>query len=348
MEPWYTTRERVKEALGGSDAGANTNRIDRNIDAASRSIEQRLHRVFHPVHAIKYFPWPDEFAVPYRMWIDHPAQLVELESVSSGGIALDLGDVFPEPANDGPPYDRIELNQGSASAFSVGASAQRDIAAVGLWGYQNAETGVTTLAADATSTIDVADSTAIGTGSLLRIGGERLLVQARRYLATGRLLAGQLNDVASATVLTMDGTAGSPLPGEPIRIDGEYLSVVDTNGAQLLVRRAQQSTVLASHLVGAAIDVPRRLAVQRSVGGTESSTHSASDAVFRWDPPGIVERLCIAETIAMLRSETAGMAPTVGTGDSASELTEVGLKRLWRDAYNALGRKARIRGVSSR
>lgn len=348
MDPWYTTRERVKDALGGSDVGANNTRIDRNIDASSRAIEQRLHRVFWPKHATKYFTWPDAFAAVHRVWIDHPDQLIDLEVLTAGGIELDLFDVFPEPANEGPPYDRIELNRGSRTAFSVGSTEQRDIAAVGLWGYRNDETTVTDVVSESGDVLEVTEASGIGVGSLLRVNGERMLVDGRLNAATGRALASQLNDTASATVLTMDGTAGAPVPGEPILVDGEYMTVIDVNGTALLVRRAQQSSVLATHLVGAAIAAPRRLMVRRAVGGTEQGTHNPGDAVFRWDPPSIVERLCIGETIAMLRSETAGMAPTVGTGESASELTEAGLKRLWRDAYNAIGRKARIRGVSGR
>lgn len=348
MDPWYTTRERVKEALGGSDVGANNTRIDRNIGASSRSIERRLHRVFYPVHTTKYFTWPDPFAAPHRVWLDDPAQLIDLESLTAGGIPVALSDVYPEPVNEGPPFNRIEINQGSRSAFSAGSTEQRDIAAVGLWGYRNDESPATTVTGSTDDTLTVASSMDVGTGALIRVNGERMFVRRRKLTATGRTLAAQLNDVASAGVLTMDGTTGSPEPGEQILVDGEYMAVVDVNGAQLLVRRAQQSTALATHLVGASILAPRELVVDRAFGGTDLTSPAPDDVVHLFEYPEIVQRLCIGETVAMLRSETAGMSSVVGSGESAMELTEKGLARLWRDAYNALGRKARLRAVGGR
>jgi hypothetical protein len=96
---------------------------------------------------------------------------------------------------------------------------------------------------------------------------------------------------------------------EAILIDAERMLITDIAGNNLIVKRGWDGTVLAPHTTGAHVYAPRSLAVRRAVLGTIASTHTLGTAVARWDPPGPVNQLTIAEAL-----NTCSRSRPVGCG----------------------------------
>jgi hypothetical protein len=138
---------------------------------------------------------------------------------------------------------------------------------------------------------------------------------------------------------------GAFAAGETILIDGERMRVDDIAGNTLVVTRAWDGSTIAAHSVGATIYAPRTLTVERGALGTTAATHSSSAAVYRWDAPGPVRQLCVAEAITSLLQGRSGYARTAGTGENEREATGRGLSELRERVYLSHGRKARHRGV---
>ena len=99
----------------------------------------------------------------------------------------------------------------------------------------------------------------------------------------------------------------------------------------------------------APIYAPRTLAVARGALGTTAATHSDEAPVVRWDPPGLVRDLVIAETLNRVTNEQAGYVRTKrasgGLSSNDQGLVARDLPVLRQQVYNAHGRKARHRGV---
>src|SRR5262249_47825977 len=155
-------------------------------------------------------------------------------SLVSGGITIPPSGYLLEPVNDGPPYTHIDINLGTVSAFSAGATWQQSIVATGVWGWSADTTPGGTLAApianSSVTTCTLSDSASVGVGSILLIESERLLVTAKTMLTTGLTL--QAPDLtasqANQTVATTNGAAFTV--GEVILIDAERMLVVDIAG----------------------------------------------------------------------------------------------------------------------
>jgi hypothetical protein len=106
--------------------------------------------------------------------------------------------------------------------------------------------------------------------------------------------------------------------------------------------------VLAAHAAGVDIYAARTLTVTRGVLGTTAATHSTATTIYRWDPPGPVRDLTIAEAITRLSNEQAGYARTRKTGDgggSERAMDTTALPSLRQQVYASHGRKARVRAV---
>lgn len=352
MGIWYATREDVMRAVDSKETARNAAQIDRGLEAASRSIDALCHRTFYPQVATKSFDWPNsQHAAPWRLWLDGN-ELISVSAVTSGGTAISPADVLLEPSAYGPPYNRLELNLSSSAAFGGGDTHQRDISIAGLWaGCAVAESTVGT-AAEALDTsetgidVNAATSAAVGVGSLLRVDSERMQVTGRSQLDTGQNLGGNLDAKASTvSVPVSDGTQFAA--GEVILIDAERMLIVDIAGNTLIVKRAWDGSVLAAHTTGADIYAPRTLTVTRAACGTTAATHSTAAPVYRWDPPGPVQTLAIAEVLNLLGLEQAGYAVALRAGEAGTERTRDvrGLQALRNQVYDAFGRKARLRGV---
>jgi hypothetical protein len=348
--PWYASREEIKAELDVKETARSNARIDRALADATEALHGLCHRVFYPELDTRYFDWPGgQYARPWRLWLD-ASELISVTTLTSGGTTIASSDYFLEPNQYGPPYSRIEIDLDSSAAFSSGDTHQRAIAVTGLFGYRNDETqvGSTAEALDASETgidVDAATSAAVGVGSLLRIDDERLIVRDRAQLDTGQTVGGSgLTNVNNSVTLTVQSGAAFAA-GETILIDGERMRVDDIAGTTLVVTRAWDGSTIAAHNVGATIYAPRTLTVARGALGTTAATHNTSATVYRWDPPGPVRQLCIAEALTDLLQGRSGYARTAGAGESEREVAGRGINDLRTRVYASHGRKARTRAV---
>ena len=347
--PWYATREEIKAELDVKETARSNARIDRALADATDAVHGLCKRVFYPTLATRSWNWPNsQSGTSWRLWLD-ASEVISVTTLTSGGTTIAASDFLLEPNQYGPPYSHIEINLGSNAAFGGGSTHQRDITITGLFGYRNDETtaGTTVEALDTSETgidVDAATSAAVGVGSLLRIDSERVIVTARTNLDTGQTLGGSITNVNNiVTVAVQSGAAFAA--GETILIDSERMLVEDIAGNNLTVRRAWDGSTIAAHTAGAAIYAPRTLTVERGALGTTAATHSSGATVYRWDPPGPVRQLCVAEALTDLLQGRSGYARTAGSGESEREMSGRGLKDLRDRVYASHGRKGRTRAV---
>jgi hypothetical protein len=332
MGSWYTTRESVKRALDSAETARNNGQVDQAIDSASRSVEGLTHRIFRPVLATRYFDWPDlQRGRPWRLWLNG-SELISLTSLTAGGTTIPNTNLLLEPANYGPPFDSIETNIGSTSAFTLANTHQRAIAVTGLFGYSNDEAAAGTLAAAITTvgqtSVNVSDSSLIGVGDVLRVDQERVVVIGKQMLTTGQTL--QTPVAASSSDVTVAVTSGAGYAvDEVLLLDAERMLIVDIAGNNLIVKRAWDGSVLAAH-TGSTIYAARTLAVTRAALGTTAATHLNSAPISRHEVPGLVRQLTIAEALNDLlqgqggyaRIQRAEGAQQSGFGDGLNDIRE--------------------------
>lgn len=348
MGIWYATREDVKSALDFKETARSNGQVDRLIEASSGSIETLTHRKFFPWTGTRYFDWPSsQSGRSYRLWLD-ANELVSIASIVSGGRTIALLDVLLEPSAYGPPFTHLEVNLGAVSAFfDVGSTHQRNIAITGLFAGcpdDSAPAGALAEALDASETsVDVTDSASIGVGQLIRIGDERMTVTGKMMLSTAQALQGALSATnADVTVPVVSGT--SFVVGEVILLDAERMLIVDIAGNNLIVKRAWDGSVLATH-TASTIYAARTLTVERGVLGTTAATHDTATAITKFVVPPLVRQLAIAETITSLQQESAAYGRVVGSGDNARESSGKGIEDLRNQVYDRHGRKVRMRVV---
>ena len=350
---WYATREDVMRALDSKLTARNARQIDRALESASRDVEDLCHRQFYPVQATRYFDWPTrQGATPWILRLDDK-ELISVSTLASGGTVITSDEYNLEPVNYGPPFNRIEINLGGSASFGGGDTYQRNIQVTGLFGYRNTETSVGALAEilDASETgIDVngAASAVLGVGSVLRVDSERMLVTGRTMLDTGQNLGGSglTAQANSVTVAVSDGTQFAV--DEILLIESERMLVVDIAGNNLTVKRAWDGSVLAAHSAGVDIYASRTLTVTRGALGTTAATHANGTTIHRWDPPGPVRDLTIAQATAQLTNEQTGYARTRKSGDggTSERATDATALASLRDrVYKSHGRKGRVRAV---
>ena len=355
MEPVYATREDVQRALDSKLTARNAAQIDRALQSVSRDVEALCHRKFYPETATRSFNWPDsQSPTSWRLWLD-ANDLISVTALVSGGTTITSGDFLLEPDRYGPPYSRLEINLGSSAAFGGGNTHQRDITVTGLWGYRNDETTVGALAAAVSTTtataltVNAAASAELGVGSVVRIDSERMLVTGRTMADTGQNVGGSglTAQQNSVTLAVSDGTAFAA--DEVVLVESERMLIVDIAGNNLTVKRAWDGSVLAAHTAGADIYALRSLTVERGALGTTAATHSNTTAVNRWNPPGPVRQLTIAEAINTVTMEQAGYSKVLRSGESggSSERNrdQKGVERLREQVYRSHGRKGRVRAV---
>lgn len=353
MQPFYATREEIKAELDVKETARSNTRIDRALADATEAVDGLTHRVFYPQLDTRKFDWPPrQGGTSWILRLDSN-ELISVSSLISGGTTITASDYLLRRADDraAPPYTRIEINLAGSGAFGGGDTYQQDIVITGLFGYRNDETstGTTTEALDASETgidVDAATSAAVGVGSLLRIDSERVIVTGRAQLDTGQTLGGSglTNINNSVTVTVQSGAAFAA--GETILIDGERMRVDDIAGNTLVVTRAWDGSTIAAHTVGATVYAPRTLTVERGALGTTAGTHLTAAPVYRWDAPGPVRQLCVAEALTDLLQGRSGYARTAGSGDSERETSGLGLKDLRDRVYGSeLARKGRMRSV---
>jgi hypothetical protein len=351
--PVYATREDVMRAIDAQPSVKSARQIDRALQSASRDIDSLCHRRFYPEQATRGFDWPgSQYRPSWRLWLDDQ-ELISLTSVSSGGTAISPSDVVLYPLS-GAPYNRVETNLGSSAAWGGGDTHQRDITLTGLWGYSLDETTVGALASAVPSTsattvtVNGAASAEVGVGSVLRVDSERMLVTGRAMASTGQTLAADLAVQKNAVSVSVADVSGFAVD-ETILVGAERMLIVDIAGTSLIVERSDGGSVLAAHTTGATIYAPRSLTVARGALGTTAATHTDASSVVRWDPPGLVRDLTIAEALNRMTNEQASYVRTKrasgGLSSNDQGLVARDLPSLREQVYNAHGRKGRSRGV---
>lgn len=348
--PGYATREVVKAALDNGGGSLSDAQIDRLIGTVSREIDLRMHRTFYPWQGTHRFDWPASSGANARMpaWVLELGnrELIELDALTTAGETVALDQVLLEPVNDGPPYTRIELNRGGPAAFYSGDTPQQSVAVTGLFGYRNDETRLTSTAGaiDADTTVVHVDAAAgIGTGSLLRLGDERVLVTGRAWIDTGATITAPLADRANDAVLFLSSATGI-MPGELLAVGTERMLVTDVVGSAAAVRRAVGGSQLADHADNAPVYAQRALLIERGVCGTTAASHADGADVYRFDYPAPIVTLCVEEVLALLGQESAGMARVVGSEGAERETSARGLgdARRQSDVYRRRNRNRAV------
>lgn len=342
----YTTREAVRTALDSKNSARNNSAVDRAIRSASDTVEGFLRRRFYPELTTRYIDWPTNQGTPsYRVWLDEN-ELIDLDTMTSGGTAIASGFEL-EPKGDGPPYYAIELDLSGSASFTSGSTFQNSIVLTGTFGYRDDSdvAGALAEALDNSETgVDVTNSAAIGVGSVIKVGDERMQVTDKTMLDSTQNIGGNLTAVNSD--VTVPVTTGSAyFVDEVILVDAERMLIVDIAGNNLIVQRAYDGTVLATHTTGADVYAPRTLTVVRGVLGTTAAAHDTAAAISRWVVPPLVEELCIAETLNILQQRGSAWAREVGSGDSVREASGRGIAQIRKDAWRAHGRKIRLATV---
>lgn len=350
MGVWYATREEVKSSLEVSNSAYVDNIIDGKIEAASRAVEGLLKRRFYPEDRTISVDWPNYSLAPtWEIWLDSNT-LISLTSVEAGGESIPTANVLLRRGDDvaEPPYTSIEVSLASTSSFRSGTTFQQAIEITGTFGYNATDTanvdgelGANINASVRTVVINpVSNVLNVGVGSLILIGTERLIVTGRSMLDTTETLTGAVEDRQSVVTLPVsDGTVFAQY--ETVLIDAERMRIVDIAGNNLIVRRAWDGTVLADHSIGASVYALRTFHVKRGQLGSTAASHTAGDDVSAHRYIGIVNELCIAETIVLLEQSAAGYARIAGSGDNARESSGAGLADVRRRAIEAVGRVSR-------
>lgn len=347
VDPVYTTREVVKAALDSAETARNNAQVDRCIDSASRAVEGILHRKFYPWVGTRHKNYPTgNYSAPHRLWLDAD-EVISVSAITSGGLTIAPSDYFLEPANEGPPFNRIELDTSSSASFNGTSTAQRSVAITGTFGYWDRENPAGTLAEaldDSETFVDVSDSSLVGVGSILKCESERMLVYAKMLVDTAQDTTQAVDNKASSTGLKV-GSGAAFTQGETITVDSERMFIEDIAGNTLIVKRAFDGSVLAAHDTGSSVYAPRTLAVTRGALGTTAASHNTATAVTTHAIPGLVSELTVAIALQTLGQRQAGYARTVGEGESQREASYRGVAQICKDAIAAYGRQLRSQAV---
>jgi hypothetical protein len=352
--PTLASREQVAARMGIKLTAYAAEQIDEANAAATRTIARKCQRPggLHPTKRTIYRDWPNtDDVTSWRLWIG-PDELISVVSVTSGGETIT--GTFPADAGgdaSGPPYKQLQLDRSGSDSFGAGESStpQRNIVIVAWTGTTDDQVYAGALAADVATTtattVTVTNAAAVGVGHQLLIDAERMIVTDRASASTGTTLSSGI-DANVATVSVPVASGAAVYVGETILVDAERMRVVDIAGNTLVVKRAQEGSVLAAHLTGATVYAPRLLTVERAASGTTAAAHTAATTITRWYPSPDATRLAIAEAITTLQQDSATWARMVGEGESAREVSAKGLKDARESVYSTgLRRKGRVWAV---
>lgn len=332
LQPWYATRESVANALDAKSTAYAVPQIDDAIEAASRDIEQATNRIFYPQAGTRYLDWPDpQNGTSYVLWLEEH-EAISVSALTSGGTVIGPSLYNLEPAA-GPVFDRIELKLSGGGSFGLGNTRQRDVAVTGVFsGAPDTQAAAGALAAPITdttgTTISVTEPAAVGVGSLLLCGTERLIVTGRAYADSTKTTTDPLTALASLTAVPVsDGTVFNP--GEVIAIGTEKMRVDFILTNTLVVTRAWDGTVLGDHVDNAPVYRETAVTVERGACGSTAATHLTAAPLTAHRAPGPVRTLCRAQAIDTVLQEQGGYARSVGSGDNARNASGAALANLW-------------------
>lgn len=350
---WYATRESVMAAADIKFSAYLASRVDEAVESASRQVEGLLARpenYFVPTIATRYFDWPgQQNARSWRLWLERD-ELISVTSIVSGGVTIPPSGYFLEPANEGPPYDSVEINLDSQSSFDSSGTHQRQIVITGQYGFQHVHKLITTAAEAINSSetsIDITSSANVGVGSIFEIGTEHLECTDVSMMDTGVNIdaADSLAASQSDVSITCSTTTAIPQPGETILIGSERMLVVDLSGSVITVRRAYGGTILATHAANSDIFAPRRLTMTRGALGTTAASHLNGADIELVLIPGPVVQLTKAYALDQLQQEGSAYARTVGSGENERQASGRAIKELENRVKDLYYRWARVATV---
>jgi hypothetical protein len=355
--PWYCTREEVEDALDTKPSPRSRWQLDQAIESSSRGIEGDCHRVFYPRVATRYFDWPNQQrARSWRLWLE------ENELASKVGVSVAVGqsdgtyttldpsdyEVRTDPEGDTgeAPFAVIELDLGGAATWGGGRSHQNQIRVTGPFGfrYDFVTAGTITEALDASVTdVDGSDGVPVGTGSILLVDSELMVVTGRTFMDSGANLSANITASTGDNLLAVSDVTRIR-EGETVQIGAEQMAVntVEVNGFGnfLRVDRARDA-FLAAHSTGDDVFVPQRFTVERGALGTTAATHLTSAPLSVFSVPGGIRAWCKARAINQYEQERSGYARTVGAGENEREASGKGLAEVGRSAWQTYARHCR-------
>jgi hypothetical protein len=346
--PWHCTREDVMARGDVKLTARMAAQVDDAIEAATRDVEKRMHRIFYPRIETHRFDWPgNQYGTPWRLWLDQH-EVISVTNLTSGGLTIAASDFFLYP-DSGPPYNRIEIDLDSTAAFGGGDTHQRTVEVLGLFGYNDDSKTAGALAAavstTSTTTVDVTNSAAVGVGDLIKVGSERMIVTGKTMVDTTINTAGALTATLNNQSLAVSDGSGFTV-GEILLLDSERVRIDDIAGNTLTITRQWDGSTLAAHNTGIDVYAARRITVERGAVGTTAATHLISAAITRWPAPGPVKRLTVAEAQTTLAQESTAWARVIGQGENAREAWAKALQDARDECYESYGRKARHRAVT--
>lgn len=350
MGIWYATREQVRSSLEITHASWSDSLVDQKLESSSRSIEGFLHRRFYPERRTVLMDWPNmQSAATWQLWLGRN-EIISLETLTSGGTNLTSAALLRrgDDLNEAP-YSLIELDLSDNLSFGGGLTFQQSISILGLYGYDDTNTSVPASATlngtinSSVQTLVLSPSNgklSVGVGSLLLLGTERIVLTDSRMSDTGQNLGSAMDALNSDVIVDVsDGTLFAK--GEVILLGAERMRINDIAGNNLIVSRQWDGSVLTAHTLGEDVYALRTFTAQRGALGSTAASHL--DTVSAWAHDyGIVNELCIAETVVALEQNSSGYARTVGSGPSTREAVGGGLEDIRERAMAARGRnKAR-------
>lgn len=323
---WYTTRERVRAESDQQVTARWADSVDRAIASVSDSVNRLCRRYgFAPYLATRVTDFPELVPTGRRLYLGQHS-LISLTAASAGSTALTVADLLLYPL-DGPPYEWVEPDPDTSASFSSGSGRYASVSLTGRWGHSDdrqAPAGTLTAGVNDTVTtwpVSVGALTAgVGTGSIVTCGTEMATVTGLGWSSTGQTVQTPLTaSVSDRGLVVTDGTAFTA--GERLMVDTETVQVTDVAGNTLVVARAVDSSVLATH-AGSTVYAKRSLTVSRASRGSTAASHSNGAALTVWVPPPLVEELTVAESLILLGQRRRAYTPAVpkraGAGGGAT------------------------------
>lgn len=343
----YCTLEQIQETLDQADALRLNRRIADACRSASRDLEGVLHRRFYPQTGTRYLDF--RWAAGDTMWVNNAdCEVITCASLVVDGTTLTEGvDFYLDlPGGNGPPYTAIRLYRDAATTWS---SEPRGNVFTGTVGGSAGTAPAGALAAAVSTsdgtTITVTNSSLIGVGDLLLCDTERMTVSSKALTTTTATVTGAV--AADEAVTTIPVSSGALVhAGEMILSGAERMYVEDVVGNNLIVKRAQNASVLETHANADVVYAPRLLTVKRGAAGTTAAQHLTAATLVRNLPPALVSEAAAALAINFVEQGKAGYARTAGAGDhqraSGGTGVAAAVAAAVEAAYVGYGRKGRI------
>lgn len=340
------SRQKLARSLDYQEVARNNGQIDLALAQATANTEGFLHRGFFPWYGTRYFDWPNrDNPVNWRIRLDDH-DLIELTSGTAGGTTLTPANMLLYPKH-GPPFTAIETSVAGSSFYQSGNTWQNALAFTGLWGYRNDVRNVATLVGTinaSQTTLVFSPSVEVGVGDVLKIDNEYLVVRGLTTSTSGQTLQTPLTASAASTAVAV--TTGSAfLVDEVITLDTESMLIVGITGNTLIVKRAWDGSVLATH-TGSTIYVSRTATVDRGACASTAASHTTGVTIAQHVIPASVQALTLAEAGWIYAGHSSGWQ--IANNTSRNVPSEEGLlllNDLRATARRAVGRKGRQRAA---